>query len=90
VYQINSRGHASAPNKRLQTLLARRVSVSLYAEYGTSKHSCCCHERAVRSWEDLTIVQPWHPDHCLSTARCSAWYVCPVSTAGELDVGTTG
>jgi hypothetical protein len=47
VYHINSRGHASAPNKRLQTLLARRVSVSLYSEYGTSKHSCCCHERAV-------------------------------------------
>ena len=39
-----SRGHASAPNKRLQTLLARHFRIVLYSEYGTSKHSCCCHE----------------------------------------------
>ena len=39
-----SRGHASAPNKRLQTLLARRFPIVLCSEYGTSKHSCCCHE----------------------------------------------
>jgi hypothetical protein len=42
-----SRGHASAPNKRLQTLLARRFPVILCSEYGTSKHSCCCHEHVV-------------------------------------------
>jgi hypothetical protein len=37
-----SRGHASAPNKRLQSLLARKLPVILCSEYGTSKHSCCC------------------------------------------------
>jgi hypothetical protein len=39
-----SRGHAPAPNKKLQHLLARYVPVLTSSEYNTSKRSACCHE----------------------------------------------
>ena len=38
-----SRGHASAPNKRLRRLLSKYVPVVLSSEYRSSKRSACCH-----------------------------------------------
>jgi hypothetical protein len=37
-----SRGHASAPNKKLQDKLARSFALVISSEYRTSKVSCCC------------------------------------------------
>ena len=38
-----SRGHASAPNKKMQKLLSRCFPVVLSCERNTSKISSCCH-----------------------------------------------
>jgi hypothetical protein len=38
-----SRGHASAPNKRLRRLLSKYVPVILSSEYRSSQRSACCH-----------------------------------------------
>ena len=37
-----SKGHAAAPNLKLQRQLARFLPVVTSTEFGTSKHSCCC------------------------------------------------
>ena len=37
-----SRGHHSAPNKKLLRALSHLMPIVLADEYGTSKHSCCC------------------------------------------------
>jgi hypothetical protein len=37
-----SRGHAAAPNKKLQDKLARSFPLVISSEYRTSKVSCCC------------------------------------------------
>jgi hypothetical protein len=38
-----SRGHASAPNKRLRRLLSKYLPVILSSEYRSSQRSACCH-----------------------------------------------
>ena len=38
-----SRGHASAPNKRLRRLLSKYTPVILSSEYRSSQRSACCH-----------------------------------------------
>ena len=43
-----SRGHASAPNKRLRRLLSKYVPIVLSSEYRSSQCSACCH-RAMTS-----------------------------------------
>ena len=40
-----SRGHASAPNKRLRRLLSKYVPVVLSSEYRSSQRSACCHSK---------------------------------------------
>jgi hypothetical protein len=42
-----SRGHASAPNKRLRRLLSKYIPVVLSSEYGSSQRSACCHSKLV-------------------------------------------
>ena len=39
-----SKGHASAPNKKLQRLVSKYIPVIVSSEYGSSQISCCCHE----------------------------------------------
>ena len=41
-----SKGHASAPNQKLQKALSRFVPLVLGSEYRSSKTSCCCHCQA--------------------------------------------
>jgi hypothetical protein len=41
-----SKGHDSAPNKRLRYLLSRYMPIVMGTEYKTSKLSCCCHIQA--------------------------------------------
>jgi hypothetical protein len=49
-----SRGHASAPNKRLQSMISRRLPLVLCNEYRTRKRSCCCHSTAQPTRHYLT------------------------------------
>ena len=41
-----SRGHASAPNKKLRKQLAEYFPIVLVKEYNTSKKVCCCRSGA--------------------------------------------
>jgi hypothetical protein len=43
-----SKGHDSAPNKRLRKLLSRYLPIVTGTEYNTSKLSCCCHVESVK------------------------------------------
>jgi hypothetical protein len=43
-----SKGHDSAPNKRLRKLLSRFVPIVMNTEYNTSKMSCCCHVESTK------------------------------------------
>ena len=38
-----SKGHDSAPNKKMQLALAHKVPLVVASEFRSSKTSCCCH-----------------------------------------------
>jgi hypothetical protein len=42
-FASTSKGHDSAPNKRLRLLLSRYMPIVMNTEYNTTKLSCCCH-----------------------------------------------
>ena len=37
-----SKGHASAPNKKLRRCLSRKMPILVVSEHNTSKRACCC------------------------------------------------
>ena len=48
-FSPGTRGHASAPNKKMQKLLARYFAVVTCCENNTSKISSCCHNTTQRT-----------------------------------------
>ena len=56
-----SRGHASAPNKKMQKILSTRFPLILSSERNTSKFSSCCQAPVCKT-------SP-HPDHAHSRRR---------------------
>jgi hypothetical protein len=47
-FGATSKGHDSAPNKKLRHLLSRFVPIVLNSEYNTSKMSCCHHSTTAK------------------------------------------
>ena len=67
-FQPGTRGHASAPNKKMQCLLARYFAVVTCNENSTSKISSCCHSTTSRTGA--------HPDQAADKRRRADVLIC--------------